>query len=352
MAFFGALADSKKFDVAIGTFAKNIVGEAIANRDSFLYHETEGFYTGLMGYHKPISQALFGNWDLVEEVRSLLDPDYKLRSEWDAEQWEAYCRAVKMALHAYLSKRPLVHASSLALAISHIKNAVSDTYKLNDASIPDWRDDTYHRLRVVVDFFQDAMKELDETGVPDHFIKRHNPGFRLDGNVLDHLADAIAETVIGAAAVRSPVETSWWVQHNAVWAPLFEMRDGRVTRVVQFKVRRLIYNDITRLREFPNYKGGKILGFCLNVLGIEERRGSIFVANWPLQRAVLEWTRCNLAWLYSQHPALVEACLVDNMKYEPEKRRVVKTYRAQGLQREPRFEYLVVRELTKDVRNQ
>jgi hypothetical protein len=51
------------------------VAEAIANKDSFLFHEAEGYHSGLIGYHKPLSHAMFSNYDMVETIGSLLDPD-------------------------------------------------------------------------------------------------------------------------------------------------------------------------------------------------------------------------------------------------------------------------------------
>jgi len=96
LAIFRAIGETTKYGVQVETFGKNIVSEAIANKDSFLFHEAEGYHSGLIGYHKPLSQAMFSNYDMVETIGTLLDPDFAGQKEWDAEQLGAYCRAVLM----------------------------------------------------------------------------------------------------------------------------------------------------------------------------------------------------------------------------------------------------------------
>lgn len=104
LAIFRAMAETKKYGIQVETFAKNIVNEAIANKDSFLFHEAEGYESGLIGYHKPLSQAMFSNYDMVETIGTLLDPDIYGKKDWDAEQWEAYCRVVLMTFRSYVEE--------------------------------------------------------------------------------------------------------------------------------------------------------------------------------------------------------------------------------------------------------
>ena len=94
LAVFQAMADMKKYGIQVETFAKNIVSEALANKDSFLYQEAEGYQSGLIGYIKPLSQAMFSNYKMVETIGTLLDPDLYSKRTWDAAQWDAYCRMV------------------------------------------------------------------------------------------------------------------------------------------------------------------------------------------------------------------------------------------------------------------
>ncbi|WP_306287339.1 hypothetical protein, partial [Pseudomonas sp. MD195_PC81_125] len=84
LAIFQEIGDTKKYGVQVEIFSKNIINEAILNRDSFLYHETEEYDSGLIGHHKPLSHAMFSNYLMVENIGTLLDPDLMGNSKWDA----------------------------------------------------------------------------------------------------------------------------------------------------------------------------------------------------------------------------------------------------------------------------
>jgi hypothetical protein len=85
IAFFNAMSNQKKYDVPI-----NVSTEAIIYKDSILYHEDEGYKSGLIGYLKPFTQTVYGNYFLVEELAKNnafpFDIRYELLSSWDAIQ--------------------------------------------------------------------------------------------------------------------------------------------------------------------------------------------------------------------------------------------------------------------------
>ncbi|WYX16185.1 hypothetical protein WJ974_06725 [Achromobacter xylosoxidans] len=160
---FQAIAETKKYGIQVETFAKNIINEALANKDSFLYHEAEGYESGLIGYHKPLSHAMFANYKMVETIGSLLDPDPSGQREWDAAQWEAYCRVALMTLRTYVNEGYGGHSFVLYRAKSYIENSVFDLYTLNELTRV-WDTDSFRRLRVVIEFVKDAVNILDEKG--------------------------------------------------------------------------------------------------------------------------------------------------------------------------------------------
>jgi hypothetical protein len=340
MAVFQEMDETKKYGIRVETFAKNIVNEALKNRDSFIFHEAEGYESGLIGYYKPLSQAMFGNYRMVETVDSLLDLDM---SNWDADQWEAYCRIVLMTFRDYVEEGHGGDSYVLYRAKGYIERAASDLYKLNGVANAEWDDDALSRLRVVVKFIADAVEVLDKKGVPNHLQLRSREENRRSSreNFYDYLAGMIFETIFAASSVTSPRDYCWWVQHNTVWNDLFRFRlDNAAGKVVKFKARRLLYNEIADMKKFPNFKGAKILGFCLNVMGFNLRESDIDKSTQALHKAVLAWTRKNYTWLHNYNPRVAEACLVDGMTHDPEKRRLVKTYPAEGLRREPHYVYL------------
>ncbi|WP_354678967.1 hypothetical protein, partial [Cupriavidus plantarum] len=217
LAAFHAMAETKKYGIQVETFAKNIVNAALANKDSFLYHEAEGYESGLIGYHKPLSQAMFANYEMVETIGSLLDPDIYGKREWDAAQWEAYCRAVLMAFRSYVNEGNGGHSFVLYRAKGYIEHAASDLYTLNEHTNA-WDTDSFRRLRVVIEFVKDAVKILDEKGVPDHVrIRVREKHGHPRETFYDHIASLIFEVIFHASAVKSPQWGCWTIQHNSVW---------------------------------------------------------------------------------------------------------------------------------------
>lgn len=344
LAVFQEMEETKKYGIQIEIFAKNIVNEALANKNSFLFHEAEGYESGLIGYHKPLSQAMFSNHKMVEVIGTLLDPDIWDKEKWDAAQWKAYSRVVLMTLRDYVNKEFWNHSYVLYRAKGYIEHSVSDLYKINGVLTSAWDDDVQARLRVVVEFIKSAVEILEKKGVPEHIRlrDREKPGI---GTFYDHLANMIFEVIFAASMVREPVNQCWWIQHNSVWSELFNFNslNGAAAKVVKFKVRRLVYQEVARMKQFPNFKGAKILGFCLNVMGLTVRdKDNYDHDSKALQKAVLCWTKKNFAWLHSYNSRIAEACLVDGMTYDAEHLRLVKTYPAEGLRREPTFVYFVV----------
>lgn len=346
LAVFHEIGEAKKYGVKVEIFAKNIVNEALANKDSFLFHEVEGYESGLIGYIKPLSQAMFSNHQMVEAIGTLLDPDIRDQGKWDATQWKAYCRVVLMTLRDYVEKDSGNHSFVLYRAKGYIEKAASDLYKLDGVANSAWDEDVQARLRVVVEFIKDAVEVLEKKGVPEHLQLRDRK--RRDvrtGTFYDHLASMIFEVIFLASAVGSPVSLCWWVQYGSVWSELFNFSslDGTAAKVVKFKARRLIYDEVTRMKRFPNFKGARILGFCLNVMGFTASdKDDYYHDSKALQKAILSWTKKNYAWLHSYNPRVAEACLVDSITYDAGHLRLVRTSPAEGLRREPNYVYFDV----------
>jgi len=350
LAVFHEIGETKKYRIQVETFSKNIVNEALANKDSFLFHEAEGYESGLIGYHKPLSQALFSNHKMVEAIGTLLDPDLWNMRKWDAAQWEAYCRVVLITFRDYVEHGQGNHSFALYRAKGYIEEAASDLYKMDGITDGAGDEDVHRRLRVVVKFITDAIKILDKKGIPEGLQLRVREK-RGAETFYDHLAAMIFEVIFSASAVRAPAGRCWWIQHNAVWAELFNFRRGYTgaAKVVQFKVRRLIYDEIVEMRRFSNFKGARILSFCLNVMGLTVSDQDYYHDSKALQKAILSWTKKNYAWLHSYNSRVAEACLAEGISYDAEHLRLVKTYPNEGLRREPAYVYFHVDPASPDV---
>lgn len=344
LALFREIALQKKYDVAIGIFTRNIVGEALVNTDSFLFHETEGYQVGLLGHHKPLSQAIFGDYAMLAGIGTALDAEVGESSSWNSDTWIAFLRAARVALKAYVEAGLPSNTTVLFRLNSRLKFAAQGLYQLDGAKTLEWRTGPYATLQALVDFLNDSIKILGKMPVPEYIElrmhKRYGPGY----SVYDMVAESIFDVIFCAASVRSPISTCWTIQHNTVWSVFFESfaEKTEAGAFVRHKVRRLIYNEIKDMERFPNFMGAKFLAFCLNVMGLKVDRQSFNKEYRPLHRALIAWTRRNYESLRAANLEVAEACLVDGMSYDSENRRLVRTYPAGGLRKEPSYVYLEV----------
>ena len=351
MAFFDAMTANHKYKIPIGQFAKNISTEALINKDSILYHEDEGYSSGLIGYLRPFTKAIYGNYQLVEALGSNdgspLDINYQMVSSWDATQLEAYSRVVIITLEDYLkSGRWHQHSYVLYRALENIKYSCGDVYKLNDISSDYFSTDIYKRLNTAVGFVEDAINLIDQQqNLPRTKLRIRADDTYKRKDFYDHIANLMFEIIFAASGVTAPQDRCWSVQYNAVWGNFFGLpTNGKAWKIIQFKLCRLIYDEIRNLEKFPNYKSSRILGFCLNVMGLElgkkEGYGSEYYA---LKKAVLSWTEKNFLRLRSVQPEVATSCLMGSISFDEQEARLVKTY-IKGLNLEAPKEYLQLRD--------
>ena len=346
IVFFEEAVRATKYALPLGTFSKNIATEAVANLDSPLYHEIDVFSSGLLGHLQPFRQAIWGHYALVEGLGnsfgSPLDVDYQERDEWTAHQWKAYCRAAITTLSAYV-RETRGHAdlsSAIFRAVHAIESSFQDFYKLQDITTDYYSTDICGRMGAAVRFVEDAVRVLEEAGdspLP-HTLRRKKDDYGRD--IYDVLANLMFQLVFSASSIVGPPEKAWSVHHNMVWSKFFSLGRGSCHwRILQFKLRRLLYNEIAEVETMPNFKNARILGFCLNVLGLEVRSGNYGREYRPLARAVLPLAQRCYAKFRQRMPRVAEEVLIGGITYDPEHNRLVKTY-LQGLNDEPPKVYL------------
>ncbi|WP_433864611.1 hypothetical protein [Ralstonia wenshanensis] len=346
IVFFEEAVRAQKYELPLGTFAKNVATEAVANLDSPLYHELDVFSSGLLGHLRPFRQAVWGHYALVEGLganfESPLDVSYQERDEWTAHQWKAYCRATVTTLAAYV-REPLgrhMHPSTLFRAADAIESSFNDFYKLQDITADYYSTDTCRRLCTAVKFVEDAVDVLDkhEASPLPHTLRRRKEDYGQD--IYDALADLMFELVFAASSITGPPEKAWSVHHNMVWSQFFGLgKKSRNWRVLQFKLRRLLYNEIAEIETMPNYKNARILGICLNVTGLKVRSGNYGRDYRALARAIFPIAQRCYATLRQRMPRVAEAVLIGGITYDVERNSLVKTY-LQGLNEQSSREYL------------
>lgn len=145
-----------------------------------------------------------------------------------------------------------------------------------------------------------------------------------------------------ADAIRQSPDLSWMVRHNIVWTHLLGglAEAGPVTRIVRFKLRRKIYDEIVSAEKWPNYRNIRLLSFCLHVMGLAVHDASNFGREYrALHRAVLAWTRRNFVALHRRAPQIFEDCLPANMSYDEDNCRLVRIYEVNALRNAPEQTY-------------
>jgi hypothetical protein len=350
MAFFTEISNQKKYHAPIRQFAWNISIEALTNKDSILYHEDEGFYSGYFGYVRPFTKAIYGDFHLVEGLtrgNSPLDIPFDLRRKFDDEQLTAYARAVLTTFEAALDadqfyRKPV----SLYRAFDAIAGACRDLYKLNDPADDVIADDIRDRLDVVVSFINDAIGLIERRGVKPTRLRRRDEPHKWRVDFYDDIADLMFEVIRAAARVTTTSFESWSIQHNAVWARLFSHHESKTRSIVLFKLRRLLYEEIRSIERLPHFANAPILGFCLNVMGLQiGKKHDHTAGEYQLRKAVISWARQHYLWMVRRSPKAANAVLIARISFDAENKRLVKTY-SEGLGSEPPRDYLVLEEPT------
>jgi hypothetical protein len=149
------------------------------------------------------------------------------------------------------------------------------------------------------------------------------------------------EIIFSAACINGPPDKAWSIHHNSVWSDFFERsNESRAWKIVQFKLRRRLYDEIRDLESMPNYKASRVLGICLNVMGLEKgKRSGYGREHAALKAVVLAWTQRNYLHLREASPDIADSCHIGSITFDYEQSRLVKTY-AKGLRPEPHREYL------------
>jgi len=345
IAFFHSMTDQKKYRLPIGQFAANVSAAALQDKDSILYHEDEGYYSGYLGYQRPFTNAIYGDFNLVEaltEGNSPLDIDYQIRRELDAKQFKVYCRAVLTTFTSVLESDQFYdHSFALYRAFGTIERSSSDLYRLNETPQPPDADEVLGRLDAAIEFINDAINVLEKEGVFKTRLRRHDEPYKWRDDYYDQLAYVAFEIIGDSASVKTKEFISWSVQHNAIWSRLFSFHDSKTRRIVLFKLRRLLYEEIKSIDALPNYRNGAYLAYCLNVLGVAINPRTDFRRNeeFPIRRVVLKWAQKNYLWLVKRMPQVASAVMIANVSFDPKKKRLVKTY-IRGLSRRTPQEFL------------
>lgn len=334
---FSEISKTKKYWLPAGVFAHNIVEEAIRNPNSRLYHDTD-HYSGLVGHVRSFTHALFGNWLLVDRLEpSPLNVNFEFVSSWSAEQLSAYIRCIEIAIESYLTNKYWgVQAFSIFNAFDLLKQSVSETYRISVYDPDYYKLDQLKKLKQVVKFINSIIKTVDKLDpVPSPAALRRSEHPTGKEDLYDYLADLMLDVIENAQSVKGSGFSVWDIQHNIVWLGFFrEFTNSQARKFILFKVRRKIYEEIKQMDDFPNYRGAKLIGYCLNVMGFKINEKSGVNRHYlALARVLIPWVKRYYLELREKLPHVADACLIGTISFDEENNRLVKTY-IRGLRKE------------------
>lgn len=336
IALFRAVEENKSYHIPFFQFAAALSTEAILNKDSLLYHEEAGFYSGYLGYTRPFTNSVYGSFPFIEALasngNSPLDIDLEVRWNFDSQQLEAYTRAVLTTFKSALANDYFYENSTpLNRAFDVIQSSCSDLYRIDEGITQVEKSEILAKLRAVVRFVNNLIKAMEDAGIKQTVLRRHNESWKWHKDFYDVVADLIFEIIGSASSVKTSDFDNWSVQHNYLWSAIFNWDSSPTRKIITFKVRRLLYDEIKSLRTLPNFQNAKYFGFCLNVLGLKvgEKRDHRR-HEYQLRKAVIAFATENYLSLRDRQPKVAAAVLMGTISFDDSTRQLVKTY-AEGL---------------------
>jgi hypothetical protein len=341
----------RRFDVPIGAFTTNVSAEAIRQTDSLLYHEEEGFHSGTLGYVKPFTSAVYGDYELVEgigrQLRSPLDIHYEEIAAWTGQQWGAYARATLTTFKSCLrSDHWSTHSPVLYRAVDNFKGIRFD--EALGAGKSFYKSEGYVKLHAVVNFLISVIDEIDKMEAVPAPVKLRQRGPNGRSDKYDDIAQTIVDVMFTTVSADLSEDESWGILHNALWSRFFSFgHNGKAWQIIQFKIRRLLFDEITDSRIGLNYKSARLLGLCLYVMGLkplERSKRGIHRDEAALSQSLIAWTKDNYMRYVEERPEVAKRVLVGSLTFDKDRKRLTKSY-ILGLNKEMPKEYLELKEM-------
>lgn len=331
----------------LAQFSRNVSAEFFADVESAIHHEDDEYYSGLIGYLKPVSSAMFGNSVLIEKLTHVGGSPLRLlfmdSEEWTLKSWKTYHKAVLLCLNDSLQRDGSTRVSNgMYQILSGYRNLGNDIRLVNEMDeAACYQSLAYRKFDELVSFVREAVDLLNHHQVvADRFPSKHNGRFS-PKDIYDHLSKIALDLFASAGAVNTPDFRNWNIQHNTLWSELMPESDcTNAQDIFRKRLQRVIWDRVSDMARLPNFRGAQILSVCLNVLGFRmDHKVHAPDGTRALKRLVTGWVRENFLTLYADYPLVAEACIGGTITFDKEGNRLVKTYSAM-LGREPDREYL------------
>lgn len=323
------------------TLARNVLNAAIMEEASFLHHEVANWQHGPAAASQPITSRIFGNIRLLDEIPGVFSLGSTLH--WKATHWQAYLRAAGQAIHGYVGEveQGMLRPST---TIVNIFNELRDApAALGTSRKSGLESDAEFALVLseLVRFVKEVATRLGSSKVAP-----------VRWNALDHhynpvqlIAELSYKILLASSYVRSSANTAWHFQKHIAWSGIFESlrSEPHHTYILENRelVARMIWMSVRELDYSPNYVGAQMLGLCVNVGLVRDKRwvpaSDKVSAQEALARLVTYWTRRRFASLYRYHPSLAVVGFAEGINYNKRKRLISKEQEINAFRAKPEF---------------
>lgn len=318
-----------KYQLPIVEFVRNLTIEALINEDSIIYHEDHREKFGPILDDPDFSQILYGNYLLVESITpSIFYLPYKLFDSFSVAQLKAYARLALIFIASYMehTKNQHRHSYSLINAIEQMTPSSAELNELTDADFWDRPSNTINKFKIKIDFAKDLLKLLDGFSVLSQIREQE----KMD--IYNLTAKLIFGIITSASFIKCQAYSAWYFQQNTVWDSFFGSfsESGEAAKIIQLEIKNLLNTELINLEKrfpsFPNWRSIRIIGYCLNVLGLSVGKPEDYAPGYQeFHDNIIIWIRKNFLKINEFSPGSAKEYLGANISFDKENNRLVKT---------------------------
>ena len=319
---------TKKYDIPISLFINNFVCESIENKNSFLYKETNMIDSGIIGYDKPLSQALFSNYEMAKEIETTLTLRPLENHKWDNDQWKAYLRIVSITLEGF---KPEIHGSSskvISRALWRITRSTNNIHTLNSEQTYSDENEQFERVKLVTKFIKDCINDLSKKNTPANTSPHIDTE---DGTRNTDIYEQISRLMLGLILDVSRITNPKWIEKlegEIISQKIFFCAPNRnkVEKIIHGKFIRLFYINVEASKSTSLNQPVMMTRFLLDLTALIELARDEDMMKSNSHRLAVRWIKNNYSLIHKNNREIAELCLGENMIYDKENCRIVKTY--------------------------
>jgi hypothetical protein len=240
-----------------------------------------------------------------------------------------YARAVLTTFKSALAAGAFYETScALNRAFETLQGGCSDIYRFAEPISEQEKSDIGGRVRAVMGFINDAIDAMEKSGLKKTTLRRHAEPYHPGEDYYDKIARLCFKVIGHAVSLKTNDFEGWTIQYSSIWSQLWNFDGSNTRKIVLFKLRRLLYDEIKSIESRPNYLNAKYLGYCLYVMGLRVGQKKDFRQDeYPLRKATLAFARKNYLRLVQRQYKVAEAVCIGTLTFDKDKKQLVKTYR-------------------------